>query len=160
MRCFSSPGSPPAPMDSAQDTPKGAGFPIRKSPDQSLLATPRGFSQRATSFIASRCQGIHQMPFSRLRAPSMRRDKPKTHERSREKTLPDPPTDPSSPPAGRGRNPSEAKTLFTMAKNKRQNLFPRAPRSGQSHRLVPRPGPIAASGLRRGRWWRRTGSNR
>ncbi len=28
------------------------------------LASPPGFSQRATSFIASQCQGIHQMPFS------------------------------------------------------------------------------------------------
>ncbi len=28
------------------------GFPIRKSPDQSLLAAPRGLSQLATSFIA------------------------------------------------------------------------------------------------------------
>jgi hypothetical protein len=39
------------------------GCPIRKSSDQSLLAAPQGFSQRATSFIASRRQGIHQMPF-------------------------------------------------------------------------------------------------
>ena len=30
--------------------------------DQSLLAAPQGFSQRATSFIASWRQGIHQMP--------------------------------------------------------------------------------------------------
>jgi hypothetical protein len=37
------------------------GFPIRKSPDQSLLTTPRRLSQRATSFIACMCQGIHQM---------------------------------------------------------------------------------------------------
>jgi hypothetical protein len=42
------------------------GFPIRKSSDQSLLATPRSLSQRATSFIASQCQGIHQMPLLRL----------------------------------------------------------------------------------------------
>ena len=33
--------------------------------DQSLLAAPHGFSQRATSFIASWCQGIHRMPLSR-----------------------------------------------------------------------------------------------
>ena len=39
------------------------GCPIRKSTDQRLLAPPRGLSQRATSFIASWCQGIHQMPF-------------------------------------------------------------------------------------------------
>ena len=44
--------------------PIGVGCPIRISTDQSLLAAPRGFSQRATSFIASWCQGIHRMPFS------------------------------------------------------------------------------------------------
>ena len=40
------------------------GCPIRKSTDQSLLTAPRGLSQRATSFIACICQGIHQTPFS------------------------------------------------------------------------------------------------
>ncbi len=45
------------------------GCPIRTSTDQRLLAAPRGFSQRATSFIASWCQGIHRMPFSRSRTP-------------------------------------------------------------------------------------------
>src|SRR5512144_1383197 len=54
-------------MDSAADIPKGMGFPIRKSPDQRLLTSPRSLSQGATSFIASRYQGIHQMPFFRLR---------------------------------------------------------------------------------------------
>ena len=43
--------------------PKGVGCPIQISTDQRLLAAPRGFSQRATSFIASWCQGIHRMPF-------------------------------------------------------------------------------------------------
>ena len=38
------------------------GCPIRRSRDQRSLASPPGFSQRATSFIASQCQGIHQMP--------------------------------------------------------------------------------------------------
>ena len=42
------------------------GFPIRRSTDQRVLAPPRGLSQRATSFIASQCQGIHRMPFRRL----------------------------------------------------------------------------------------------
>ena len=42
------------------------GFPIRKSADQSLFAAPHGLSQRTTSFIASRRQGIHRMPFLRL----------------------------------------------------------------------------------------------
>ena len=46
-----------------QRYPIGVGCPIRTSTDQSLLAAPRGFSQRATSFIASWCQGIHRMPF-------------------------------------------------------------------------------------------------
>jgi hypothetical protein len=53
-------------MDSSDDDPKGPGFPIRRSTDQRVLAPPRGLSQRATSFIASQCQGIHQMPLSRL----------------------------------------------------------------------------------------------
>src|SRR6266700_4077409 len=35
------------------------GFPIRTSPDRSLLAALRGFSQLATSFIAYFRQGIH-----------------------------------------------------------------------------------------------------
>ena len=43
-----------------------SGFPIRKSTDQSLLTAPHGLSQRATSFIASQCQGIHQMPLRHL----------------------------------------------------------------------------------------------
>ena len=39
-----------------------AGFPIRKPPDQSLFAAPRGLSQLATSFIAFWRQGIHHTP--------------------------------------------------------------------------------------------------
>ena len=50
-------------MNSARDTLKRVGCPIRRSRDQRSLASPPGFSQRATSFIASQCQGIHQMPF-------------------------------------------------------------------------------------------------
>ena len=49
-------------MDSVDDHPDGWGFPIRKSPDQSVLATPRSLSQPTTSFIASQCQGIRQTP--------------------------------------------------------------------------------------------------
>ena len=40
-----------------------AGFPIRRPPDRSLFAAPRGFSQLSASFIASRCLGIHRAPF-------------------------------------------------------------------------------------------------
>src|SRR3954465_15395777 len=39
------------------------GFPIRTSSDQRLLATPRSFTQPATSFIGSWRQGIHPVPF-------------------------------------------------------------------------------------------------
>jgi hypothetical protein len=63
LRCFSSPGSPPMAMDSPWATACAVGCPIRRSEDQRALAPPLGFSQRATSFIASRYQGIHQMPF-------------------------------------------------------------------------------------------------
>ena len=38
------------------------GFPIRTSPDHCLLATPRSFSQPATSFFGSWRQGIHLVP--------------------------------------------------------------------------------------------------
>jgi hypothetical protein len=43
--------------------PERVGCPIRRPRDHRSLASPPGFSQRATSFIASQCQGIHQMPF-------------------------------------------------------------------------------------------------
>ena len=56
-------------MDSDDDTHRWVGCPIRIPTDQSLLAAPHGFSQRATSFVASWCQGIHRMPFSRSIAP-------------------------------------------------------------------------------------------
>ena len=66
-------------MDSVTDPPCGGGCPIRKSSDQSLLAAPQGLSQRATSFIASRRQGIHQMPFSHSPRPSGKsRQRPET----------------------------------------------------------------------------------
>ena len=65
-------------MDSVRDDPKGPGFPIRTFTDQSLLTAPHDFSQCATSFIASWCQGIHQMLLKRLiqQNPVTRRDKP------------------------------------------------------------------------------------
>ena len=42
---------------------KPAGYPIRKSPDQRLLAAPRSLSQLAASFVASWHPGIHHLPF-------------------------------------------------------------------------------------------------
>jgi hypothetical protein len=66
-------------MDSDSGDPKGSGCPIRRSADQRVLAPPRGFSQRATSFIASQCQGIHQMPFFALEPkPNPSRANPRT----------------------------------------------------------------------------------
>ena len=47
-------------------TLKVLGCPIQTFPDQSPFSAPRNFSQSITSFIASYCQGIHQMPFSYL----------------------------------------------------------------------------------------------
>ncbi len=38
------------------------GSPIRKSAGQRMLAPHRSLSQLATSFIASKCQGIHRVP--------------------------------------------------------------------------------------------------
>jgi hypothetical protein len=71
----------------------GWGCPIRRSGSQRVLASRPGFSQRATSFIASQCQGIHQMPLlclilmpTNLRV--TRRDKPrmKTRQTDQPKT--------------------------------------------------------------------------
>jgi hypothetical protein len=67
-------------MYSAGDTAEAVGCPIRKSTDQSLLAAPHGLSQRAASFIASQCQGIHQMPFIRLFSALTRRVSRPTYE--------------------------------------------------------------------------------
>lgn len=53
-------------MYSCKDTAYAVGSPIRIFTDQRLFASPRDFSQRTTSFFASQCQGIHQMPFLRL----------------------------------------------------------------------------------------------
>ena len=56
----------PFPMNSGRDDAvlTTSGYPIRKSPDQSSFAAPRGLSQLITSFIACRHQGIHSVPFS------------------------------------------------------------------------------------------------
>ena len=57
LRCFSSGGSPPIPIWFSIGY-LAVGFPIRISPDRSLFAAPRSFSQLITSFIGSWCQGI------------------------------------------------------------------------------------------------------
>jgi hypothetical protein len=58
LRCFSSPGW----RLLGDPVLTGPGFPIRRSPDQRLLAPPRSLSQLATSFIACESQGIHRTP--------------------------------------------------------------------------------------------------
>jgi hypothetical protein len=68
LRWFTSPGLPVHPMDS--DARNGCshplGFPIRISPDQSLLAAPRSFSQLIASFFAFLRLGIHTHALSSL----------------------------------------------------------------------------------------------
>ena len=65
-------------MYSVHDTPCGVGFPIRTFADQRSLASPRDFSQRATSFIASWRQGIHRTLFSRSRTSAAARAQDQT----------------------------------------------------------------------------------
>ena len=76
-------------MDSVRDLPCGRGCPIRRPADQRALAPPRSFSQRATSFIASWRQGIHQMPLPKrlIAKPVARRDKPRSQQVSHEDAL-------------------------------------------------------------------------
>ena len=45
-----------------------------------MLPPSRSFSQGATSFIASRCQGIHQMPLDACSKSVARRDKPQPND--------------------------------------------------------------------------------
>ncbi len=76
---FQFPGFAPARYGFADGYPlAGVGCPIRRSPDRGPLAAPRGLSQRAASFVASRRQGIHQVPFSRSPRPSGRAARPWT----------------------------------------------------------------------------------
>ena len=68
LRWFTSPSSPIHPMDSdaRNRCSHRLGFPIRKSPDHSLLAASRSLSQLITSFIAYLRQGIHTHALSSL----------------------------------------------------------------------------------------------
>src|SRR5205814_1232552 len=68
LRWFTSPGSLRHPMysDDGSRCSQRLGFPIRTSPDHSLLAAPRSLSQLITSFIAYLRQGIHTHALSSL----------------------------------------------------------------------------------------------
>jgi hypothetical protein len=68
LRWFTSPRSLRTTMYSSHDNrcSHRLGSPIRKSPDHRVLASPRGLSQLATSFIAYLRQGIHTHALSSL----------------------------------------------------------------------------------------------
>ena len=68
LRWFTSPGSLRHSMysNSGNGCSHPLGFPIRKSPDHSLLAAPRSLSQLTTSFFAYLRQGIHTHALSSL----------------------------------------------------------------------------------------------
>src|SRR5215831_15934612 len=68
LRWFTSPGSLVHPMysDARNGCSHPLGFPIRKSPDHSLLAASRGLSQLTTSFFAYLRLGIHTHALSSL----------------------------------------------------------------------------------------------
>ena len=175
-------------MDSREDTAEAVGCPIRKSPDQRALASPRSLSQRATSFIASRRQGIHQMPFVHYNTsprPS-RKVTPRSLAASREprpwaaqqpiKTGPDPACEAGSIPmllnmptrsSPRTRNPKDP--------DQRQRSTGACPRSlarhSPCHTTIPTPATAKASGSQhppfpaglwpawRVPWWARADSN-
>ena len=65
LRCFSSPGSPPLPMDSVTDYTilLVQSSLIRISADHRIFAPPRSFSQLVTSFFGAMYQGILRKPF-------------------------------------------------------------------------------------------------
>ena len=68
LRWFTSPSSPVYPMDSdiRNQCSHWLGFPIRISPDHSLLAASRGLSQLTASFFAFLRLGIHTHALSSL----------------------------------------------------------------------------------------------
>ena len=68
LRWFTSPGLLRHPMysDGGNECSHSLGFPIRKSPDHSLLAASRSLSQLITSFFAYLRLGIHTHALSSL----------------------------------------------------------------------------------------------
>lgn len=172
-------------MYSAWDAAEAAGCPIRKSTDRSLLTAPRGLSQRATSFIASQRQGIHQMPLKRLKEPSSTQaDKTSAarnngshdqHKKNYHVLC----IIRSRPAPGQGRNladrqPRRKKTSSQFQRPWQPSPEPK-PRQTRKPRTRPFPAtkpptPLAGGTSRQyrppsiggtaGAWWSRTGSNR
>jgi hypothetical protein len=122
-------------MDSARDHLKRWGFPIRISPDQRSFATPRSFSQRTTSFIASRRQGIHQTPLSRLILLRFRPGAPWRHAGRRPVRGPTPVTRTLLLPAGTERRP------LGRARTGRQDFVTPSSRCHTAPRARARPAP-------------------
>jgi hypothetical protein len=117
-------------MDSVRDLPCGRGCPIRRSGDQRVLASPPGFSQRATSFIASWRQGIHQMPLPQrlIAKPVARRDKTRDQASGIRYQIPNS----FSLDRARKQRVSHEDTLFSWAADgRRKTQRPRSPRRRQ-----------------------------
>ena len=146
-------------------TLKGPGFPIQISPDQSLLPTPRGFSQGATSFIAFTRQGIHQMPLSCLRETLPCAYKSTGKLRSRKVTTARknlPTENPKHGPTARGQTSPHRQRTKGTGQNQPQNNAPAnrrpkprsRPKDQNKKRIRIKPAPEQTQ------WWRRSGSNR
>ena len=148
------------------------GCPIRRSRDQRALDSTPGFSQRATSFIASRCQGIHQMPLpqrliaqtrrlQRQTLPTNRPSREDTH--SEEARSQDTPNHPNSLGIHRSIRPAVNTTLTSSDAASAHSLFTcqrsnaQGPKSQRKltfpdrsivHRLPHRPGAVAVQAHR------------
>jgi hypothetical protein len=121
---FQFPGFASRPYVFRPGYPKGVGFPIRTSADQRSLASPRGFSQRATSFIASWRQGIHRTPFSCSLTPSTARAQDQTAPGCRHPRAPD--------HCSVGTGTTHASANFTHFSDKPSNPIARPPQTGMT----------------------------
>ncbi len=136
--------------------------------DQRALAPPHGLSQRATSFIASQCQGIHQMPLLTL-GPG--RSCPARRRASATGTFDRPGTSLHSGPSAPFPRQRTARTARPGAPRSFVNPYSRCPtsRTGTPEGTAARtlsstrnhlPSRDRRPTLAGGAWWRRTGSNR
>ena len=118
---------------SPRDTADAVGCPIRKFPAQSLLAAPRDLSQRATSFIASQCQGIPRMPFSRLSRGLHAQTSARAQTPRSQPVEPHSPTPFAQGSGARGSTPD----LFTMSNSRAARTGRRRSRSSRTGRPFP-----------------------
>jgi hypothetical protein len=116
--------------------PLGVGCPIRRSRDQRSLASPPGFSQRAASFIASQCQGIHQMPLIRARSAGIpKRSCPPGNAPENRRAQGQAPSAENSSDQGKPQaQPSHEDTSFGPAPPTGSRLRPRPVRLGHIHK--------------------------